>query len=316
MTEKHEQNISDHMVKFLFEGAPVRGALVEAADQWQKMIQFHNYPENVASLLGQFTAGALLLSSTIKFEGSLILQVKGSGPVNLIVVEVSNPLKVRCMAQLKSDAEIKPDMDLQELINHENKGRCAIILDPKDRRPGVQPYQGIVPLSGSTVAENLENYMLHSEQLDTKLWLEATSKKIGGLLVQRMPGTGGTAAQANDPDAWGRIVQLANTVKKEELLTLTPEDILHRLFWQEKMVPVSEAEVPFDCNCSRERVTAMLKSLGRDELTSILQKDGKVSVTCQFCNNTQEFTPEEIEALFIEANPDAGAKGADPKRPQ
>ena len=159
MTENKKENLNNRMIKFLFEGAPVRGACVQMAEEWQEMIKFHHYPENVAALLGQFTAGALLLSSTIKFEGSLILQVKGSGPIAFIYAEVRNPMSVRAMAEIREGAEIKPEMDLQELINKDGKGLCALILDPKDRRPGVQPYQGMVSLESNSVAENLENYM-------------------------------------------------------------------------------------------------------------------------------------------------------------
>ena len=176
MTENKKENLNNRMIKFLFEGAPVRGACVQMAEEWQEMIKFHHYPENVAALLGQFTAGALLLSSTIKFEGSLILQVKGSGPIAFIYAEVRNPMSVRAMAEIREGAEIKPEMDLQELINKDGKGLCALILDPKDRRPGVQPYQGMVSLESNSVAENLENYMAKSEQLETKLYLAADSK--------------------------------------------------------------------------------------------------------------------------------------------
>lgn len=224
MTEEKTSNLSNRMIKFLFEGAPVRGAALQMKEQWQRMISHHDYPANVTQLIGQFTAGAILLTSTIKFDGSLILQVKGSGPVSMIVVEVKNSMEVRAMAQIRENANITASMQLQELINQENRGQCAIILDPKDRRPSVQPYQGIVPLDGSTVAENLEGYMLQSEQLETKLWLEANSENLAGLLIQKMPGTGGTAAEAADPDAWRRIVQLANTVKPEELINIdSPE---------------------------------------------------------------------------------------------
>ena len=191
MTENKKENLNNRMIKFLFEGAPVRGACVQMAEEWQEMIKFHHYPENVAALLGQFTAGALLLSSTIKFEGSLILQVKGSGPIAFIYAEVRNPMSVRAMAEIREGAEIKPEMDLQELINKDGKGLCALILDPKDRRPGVQPYQGMVSLESNSVAENLENYMAKSEQLETKLYLAADSKKLGGLVIQKMPSVGG-----------------------------------------------------------------------------------------------------------------------------
>lgn len=316
MTENKKENLNNRMIKFLFEGAPVRGACVQMAEEWQEMIQFHHYPENVAALLGQFAAGALLLSSTIKFEGSLILQVKGSGPIALIYAEVRNPMSVRAMAEIREGAEIKPDMDLQELINKDGKGLCALILDPKDRRPGVQPYQGIVPLESSSVAENLENYMAKSEQLETKLYLAADSKKIGGLVIQKMPSVGGNVTEISDPDAWGRILQLAHTVKADELLNVPATELLHRLFWQEKLVPVAETDITFECNCSRDRTDSMLLQLGKTECEDILKAEGKIEVTCRFCNRKQVYTPEQVAALFVEPNINAAAMGTDPKRPQ
>lgn len=316
MTENKKENLNNRMIKFLFEGAPVRGACVQMAEEWQELIKFHHYPENVAALLGQFTAGALLLSSTIKFEGSLILQVKGSGPIAFIYAEVRNPMSVRAMAEIREGAEIKPEMDLQELINKDGKGLCALILDPKNRRPGVQPYQGMVSLESNSVAENLENYMAKSEQLETKLYLAADSKKLGGFVIQKMPSVGGNVSEISDPDAWGRILQLAHTVTKDELLNVPATDVLHRLFWQEKLVPVAETDITFECNCSRDKTDSMLLQLGKQECMDILKAEGKIEVNCRFCNRKQVYTPEEVEALFVEPNIDAAAMGTDPKRPQ
>ena len=169
------------------------------------------------------------------------------------------------MAEIREGAEIKPEMDLQELINKDGKGLCALILDPKDRRPGVQPYQGMVSLESNSVAENLENYMAKSEQLETKLYLAADCKKLGGLVIQKMPSVGGNVSEISDPDAWGRIMQLAHTVTKEELLNVPATDVLHRLFWQEKLVPVTETDITFECNCSRDKTDSMLLQLGKQE---------------------------------------------------
>lgn len=316
MAENFQENLTNRMIKFLFEGAPVRGAIVEMQQEWKRCLENHQYPSNLISLLGQFTAGALLLSSTIKFEGSLILQVKGSGPISILIAEVSTGLKIRAMAQVREGAKIDETMGLQELINQNQTGQCAIILDPKDRAPGVQPYQGIVPLSGNTVSECLETYMRQSEQLETRLWLAANADHLGGLLIQKMPGTGGTAAEANDPEAWKRIGLLAETVKFEELLSLDAPEILRRLFWTEHLQIISDNAVIFSCNCSRERTNAMLLSLGEKECMDIIKAEGKIDVKCQFCNKTQTYSKADIEELFITPSDEAALHGTDPNRPQ
>ena len=295
--------LPDQITKFMFEDAPVRGAVVQLEDQWQEMTQFQNYPASVNKMLGEFTAGALLLSSTIKFDGSLIVQVKGSGPVSMVVVEVKNRTTVRAMAKLREDAKIADNSSFQDLINADAEGQCAIILDPANRRPSDQPYMGVVPLVGDSIAAILENYMEQSEQLPTKISLASTSKIIGGLLVQKMPEDGGTANKDMDKDAGPRISQIAGTLKEDELLTLGQDVILRRLFWQEKIQLLGTEEIQFQCGCSKEKTDAMLKSLGKKELEDILKAEGKVEVTCQFCNKTITYSPADIEALFLEDSP-------------
>ncbi len=295
-----EKELTDGMIKFLFKGAPVRGEIVSLGKEWEKMIANHHYPKPVAHLLGQFTAGAMLLSGTIKFDGELILQVLGDGPVSILVVEVKNDLTVRAMAKIREGAEIPEDADMKQLINNTGKGRCAIILDPYDRAPGTQPYQGVVPLDGPTPAAALENYMKQSEQLDTRFWLSATPEKLGGLLIQKMPSTGGKNVGNTNPDALNRIIQLAGTVRDHELLDLSVNEVIHRLFWQEELESVVAEEAVFNCNCSEDRIRAMLKSIGRKELDEILKEEKNIEVKCEFCNKLIVFTPEQIDALFAE----------------
>lgn len=249
------------MIKFLFEGAPVRGAVVQSSDEWQNMIRFHKYPENVASLLGQFAAGALLLSSTIKFDGALILQVKGSGPIQLIVVEVRTPLSVRAMAQLREGAEITPDMDLQALINQDNKGQCAIILDPKDRRAGVQPIRASCLCPAPP-----------SQKILRATWYAANSLR---------PNSGLPRTVKRSADFWFRRCRVP-AAQRQKPMTLTPgaesfrSPIPSRMknFWiwpqrnfciassGRKKKPIAEDDVSFSCNCSRERTSSMLQQLG------------------------------------------------------
>lgn len=290
--------MNDTLLKFLFKSAPVRGEIVQLGQAWAEMSEHHDYPPAVVRLLGEMVAAAPLLAATIKFNGALILQVHGDGPVKLMVVEVQPDLSIRATAKLREGAVVPDDAGMKALINASGRGRCAITLDPKDRLPGQQPYQGVVPLEGETIAEVLEAYMRQSEQLDTRLWLCADSRVAAGMMLQKMPGTGGTAAEHADPDAWDRLQMLAATIKPEEMQTLAPAEVMRRLFWQESPEASEPLAPRFACACSRERIGRMLHSLGREEVDSIIQELGAVHVTCEFCNRQYEFDAVDAEQLF------------------
>ncbi len=309
--------------KFLFEGLPVRGMLVRLTDSWQEVLRRHReagaYPKAVSELLGEMSAAAVLMQGNIKFNGALVLQVFGDGPVKVAVAEAQPDFGFRATATVTG--EVADDVPLSHMVNVTGQGRCAITLDPKDRLPGQQPYQGVVPLSGDrgekleSLAAVLEHYMLRSEQLDTKLVLAADEHIAAGLLIQRLPATGqdnlaGSSATQAEGDAIGenedyhRIATLAASLKPEELLTLDAETILHRLFWQENLLRfVPEEGVPepkFACSCSRERVAGMLRSLGIDEIESILAERGEVEVGCDFCGAHYRFDPVDAARLFLQ----------------
>lgn len=310
--------------KFLFEGLPVRGMLVRLTDSWQEILhrreQAGGYPAAVTELLGEMAAAATLMQANIKFNGALILQVQGDGPVKLAVAEVQPDLALRATATVQGD--VAQDAPLSHMVNVNNHGRCAITLDPKDRKPGQQPYQGVVPLYGDRheklekLSEVIEHYMLQSEQLDTRLVLAANDKVAAGLLIQRLPLQGeanlsGAGAVARDEDQIGenedynRIAILAASLKREELLTLDADTILHRLFWEEdvrRFEPMRGEDGPrFACTCSRERVTSMLRNLGREEVESIVAEQGKVEVGCDFCGAQYRFDPVDAAQLFLRA---------------
>ncbi|WP_066254106.1 Hsp33 family molecular chaperone HslO [Hydrogenophaga flava] len=310
--------------KFLFEGLPVRGMLVRLTDSWQEILrrrqQAGGYPAAVTELLGEMTAAATLMQANIKFNGALILQVQGDGPVKLAVAEVQPDLALRATATVTG--EVAADAPLSHMVNVNNQGRCAITLDPKDRLPGQQPYQGVVPLFGDRreklekLSEVIEHYMLQSEQLDTRLVLAANDQAAAGLLIQRLPLQGesnlaGAGAMARDEDQIGRnedynrIAILAASLKREELLTLDADTILHRLFWEEdvrRFEPQTGADGPrFACTCSRERVSGMLKSLGREEVESIIAEQGQVEVGCDFCGAQYHFDPVDAAQVFLQA---------------
>jgi molecular chaperone Hsp33 len=303
--------------KFIFDGLPVRGMLVRLTDSWQEILKRREaaggYPVEVMHLLGEMTAAGALMQGNIKFNGALVLQIFGDGPVKLAVAEVQPDLSLRATATVTGAVEA--GSSLSQLVNVNNEGRCAITLDPKDKFPGQQPYQGVVPLFGDqrekieNLSEVLEHYMLQSEQLDTKLILAADGNIAAGLLIQRLPAKGqGNLEGQSDRDAnedqigvnedYQRIATLAGTLKREELLSLDVDTILHRLFWQEPITRFEPLKPSFACSCSRERVSNMLRSLGTDEIESIIAERGNVEVGCEFCGAQYLFDPVDAAQIF------------------
>ena len=253
-------------------------------------------------------AAGVLMQANIKFNGALVLQIHGDGPVKLAVAEVQPDLAFRATAKVVG--EVPAGAQLEALLNVHGQGRCAITLDPKDRLPGQQPYQGVVPLHGDQreplqqVQQVLEHYMLQSEQLDTRLVLAANDEVAAGLLIQRMPveGEGNLGRQNEDEiglsEHFNRIAMLAATLTREELLTLPREPILHRLFWEETLRVFEPATPRFACSCSRERVRNMLRGLGREESDSLIAERGEVEVGCEFCGLQYRFDAVDVGELF------------------
>ena len=299
--------MSDRLLKFLFHQAPVRGEVVRLTRSWQQMTALHAYPEPVLRLLGETTAAATLLSATIKFAGSLILQIHGDGPVQLLVVECQPDLSFRATAKLRGDALIDAKAGWRDLVNAGGLGRCAITLDPGRSPAATQRYQGIVPLQGSSVAEALEAYLRQSEQIESRLWLAADQHAASGMLLQRIARASNLGPE-QDEDAWRRTTLLSNTVSAVEMLENSAEEMVRRLFWQEQLEHSTAMTPRFSCTCSRGRTGRMLVQLGRDEVDSILVEQGAVSVTCDFCNALYSFDPIDVQQLFATGSTDAGRR--------
>lgn len=315
--------------KFLFEGLPVRGAVVQLTDAWQEILkrqssntQRRAYPDSVASLLGEITAAAVLMQSNIKFDGALILQIFGDGPVKLAVAEVKSDLSLRSTATVVG--EVAQGATLREMVNLSHHGRCSITLDPQNRFPGQQPYQGVVSLSDDSeepftkISDVLEHYMKQSEQLDTTLVLAADSTKAAGLLIQRLPMEGennlmGRLGVTENAHALGlhahyqRISILAKSLTAKELLGLDVDTILRRLFWEESVTRLptgtTESTPRFACSCNRERVAKMIVGLGRDEVASIFSERSDIEVSCEFCGMQYRFDVVDTTQLFAEPFP-------------
>jgi molecular chaperone Hsp33 len=299
--------------KFLFDGLPVRGLLVRLTSDWREVLQRREtaqdaFPAPVRALLGEMAAAGVLMQSNIKFDGALVLQIHGDGPVKLTVAEVKSDLAFRVTAKVVGEMPAEPRLDT--LLNVNGKGRCAITLDPRQRLPGQQPYQGVVALHGDEgeplhkLSDVLEHYMLQSEQLDTKLVLAANDEIAAGLLIQRLPveGAGNIGVRNEDEigrnEDYRRIAMLAATLTSEELLTLDADTILRRLFWEEKVVRYEPVHPHFACSCSRERVGNMLKTLGREEIDGIVVEQGRVEIGCDFCGVKYHFDVVDVGELF------------------
>lgn len=297
--------MTDQLKKYLLPDHSTRVQAVRLSTAWQTGLSHQTLPQSVQTLLGELVAAATLLAANIKFDGSLVLQLQGDGPVALIVVECTADLSVRATATLREDHDIPAEGNLQTLMNTNGQGRFVVVLDPNRGDSQMQPYQGIVPLEGSSVAEVLELYMKSSEQLDTRLWLAADDRHCAGLLLQRLPGHGGNVAEASDertPAAtWEEVSQLFRTVESPELLETDTDTLIHRLLWQEDLIAFDPENIRWHCPCTRQRVADMLKMLGKDEVMSILDEQDNINVSCNFCGKPYAFDAVDCAGLFVDS---------------
>ena len=286
--------MSDTLQRFLFEQASVRGELVQLDAAWKAVLERHDYPEAVREPLGQMIVAGVLLAATMKFNGSITLQVRGSGPISMLVVDCSprhggdelGPLyHVRGMAHWEGEV---PAGDLDSRFGD---GSLVITIDPGK---GSKRYQGIVALTGNSVAEAIDDYLERSEQLPTRMWLTADGERAAGMLLQKLP------AEKVEEESWNRLTLLAGTITDGELLELDQGELLHRLFHEEDVRVFERQPVAFHCNCSRERVADALRGIGHDEVMDIIGSEGKVEVGCQFCNRHYEFDAVDAEQLFAD----------------
>ncbi|MDY7537083.1 Hsp33 family molecular chaperone HslO [Undibacterium sp. RTI2.1] len=292
--------MQDTLQKFMFEHAGVRGELVEISNAWQQIQARHEYPAAVKTILGELTAASALLCANLKFNGTMIMQIYGDGPVKLLVVECDAELRIRATAKLSPNAVITDNASLTELVHANGQGRFVITLDPNDKLPGQQAYQGIVPIDGDSIAGIIENYMMRSEQLDTKLWLAADDKIARGMLLQKLPKHGGIEAKVEDEtEAWNRAISLGGTLKQDELLTTDIETLLHRLFWEETIRIFDPQHPQFHCNCTREKVGNMLRMLGEPEINTAIAELGRLDINCDFCGKHYGFDQVDCAQLFV-----------------
>ncbi len=274
----------DLLHRFLFEDLGIRGEWVKLTTSWQAAKQHQQGPQNAQLQLGQALAAVVMLSATVKFKGSMILQAQGDGAFKALVAQSTHDKKIRGL--IRSNDHV-PLGSLETVFG---RGRLVITIEPDN----AQPYQGIVPLQGENLAAAVQTYFEQSEQLKTRIWLFANETHAAGLLLQELP------AQNNDQADWERIEILAGTVKEQELLELDCENLLYRLFNEEKVRLFDAEPVEFKCTCSRSRVERTLRALGEEELINILQEQGSIEVDCEFCSQHYAFDSVDVETLLTQ----------------
>lgn len=275
-------NHFDHLHRFLFDDLGIRGELVHLDSSWLSILANHSYPPFVRAQLGEALAATVLLSATIKFKGSLILQSQSQGPLGTLVAQATHERTIRGLAHWRGEPsgstlrDIYGDGNLVLTILNENS----------------EPYQGIVPLEGNNLSEALQTYFQLSEQLATRLWLAANEDSAVGLLIQELPSNG------KNPHDWDRIICLADTLTQAELINLPVRDLLHRLFNQENVRIFEPERVLFRCTCSKERIEGLILGLGQPQAASILDEKEIIETVCEFCNRHYRFDRVDVAALF------------------
>ncbi|MFT7300895.1 MAG: molecular chaperone Hsp33 [Porticoccus sp.] len=289
----------DQLQRFIFEHSDIRGEILTLEKSYQDVLANSAYPETIQHLLGLFLAAAGLLSATLKFDGVITLQAQGPGPLSLIMADCTHHHNLRAIAQFDPDQVFDSSASLTDFIG---EGTLTLTIDPSQG----ELYQGIVPLESVSLAACLEDYFARSEQLATRIWLSADangpSPRAAGLLLQALPRQLESCPEKNQ-QLWDHATQLADTIKEHEQLTLSHKEQLFRLFHQNELRLFESNHVQFFCSCSEGRFAEVLHSLGHEELDSILEEQGIISINCQFCHQQYRFNNKDIAELFNESPP-------------
>ena len=279
-------NHADIRTRFIFDDMPVRGLHVRLENVWKHIVGQKHYPAAIRRALGELLAAGALLSGNLKTDGTLIVQVQGQGRLKMLVVEATSDQTVRATARWDETAEINDDESLTDLLG--SNSVFVLTLQPKD----AEPWQGVVPLEGGSIAQMLINYTKRSEQLDTQIVLASSDDACGGLLVQRLPET--------EPDAasWEHVGTLVQTLTPEELSELDAQHVLYRLFHETPPRVFDPESIEFACTCSHGKVSDMLLILGGEEVGGVVAEQGSIQIDCDFCHTKYVFDETDVNALF------------------
>ncbi len=274
----------DTVLPFVFDCLPVRGALVQLESAWQRILQGHDYPAPVVEILGHAASASSLLAQSLKFDGSVTLQISGDGPLSMLVMQSTDDLDLRGMAIAQ---DLRADTTFAELAAG---ARCAVTIDAGAME---RPYQGIVEVNPDSLAASLESYFVQSVQIPSYLVLIASESFCGGILLQQMPGEN----DINDDD-WRRLGFLAATLRDVDLAEGATPELLHKFFPEDDVRVFKRRSVRFHCRCSQSRVEEVLRLLGENETRAALRERGQVDVTCEYCGRVRSFDPIDVSRVF------------------
>lgn len=288
--------------RFLFKEHDIRGQAIQLNESWQEMVKDRHYPDSIITLLGELTAVSILMANGMKHEGRVTIQVQGGGPIQMLVVDVTHDLKIRGVAKTNNETagHLSDKTTIDELLGD---GQILMTLENTQTQHHFQSY---VPREGNSIAEAFESFLSQSEQLPSKLWLAATEKALGGVMIQKMPDSGShfdndfnpDGEMTSDKDAWNRITHLTSTVTAKELTELPTETIIHRLFHEELVELFAERDVTYECPKDEEKVKNMLISLGEAEVRNILEEQGEIVIHNEMCNFHLRFDENDVNDIF------------------
>ena len=279
--------VNDAVLPFVFESLPVRGAIIQLADAWRRLVGDHDYEAPVLEVLGHAAAATPLIAQSLKAGSKVTLQITGDGPLSMLVMQCTSDLYFRGLA---SSAGSTAGMEYADLVAD---ARCAITVD-NDKTE--RPYQGIIAVGEDSLAASLENYYLRSAQIPSHITLVANERFAGGILLQQMPG-----AEGDLGDDWVRLGLLAATLQARDLESGIDTGLVGRLFAEDDVRVFRHRDAAFRCQCSRDRAANVLKLLGEDECESAIADDEQIVVTCEYCGRRQTFDPVDIAGLFADS---------------
>jgi len=292
---------NDLLHRFLFDDCDIRGEIITLGDSYREVLSHNPQVPAIRRLLGEFLAAVGLLSSTLKFDGKIILQARGDGPLSTIMAECNHHNNLRGIVRTNAEIELSDELanngSLQQLLGN---GILVITIEPQRSENfggTLERHQGIVPMDAENLAGCLEHYFYQSEQLSTRLWFAADNDIATGFLIQALPQQLITNEEDNQ-DKWETIIALADTIKAEELLELEHSTILYRLFNEQPLRLYEPKTLCFACSCSRERSANALLSIGKEEVESLLIEKGSIDIDCQFCNQHYHFAADEVRKLL------------------
>ena len=287
-------NSDDTLHRFIFENTDIRGNYVKLNHTIEEATQHQALPQNIHIALGELMVASSLLASTLKLDGSLTLQIQTNGSLKLLIAECNESLGIRGTVKWNGPIESFAPIDLIK------EGHFIITLIQKNAKT---PYQGIVPMEGNSISELLENYMLRSEQIQTKLWIHSQENIFHGLLIQKLPFN--SSAEALDHDAmtsaWEDIAMSADKSFKTIHPELEASKILQTIFSSETIRLFDPSYPNFACSCSKKSVENMLRLIGKKECESIIEEQSSITIHCDFCNECYKYSEDEVEFIFNES---------------